>query len=808
MRELLGYFQNRGNLFNLVVLLVLVVALPVGIYLTRVQQILKSQAAIEPIVFLEGGCVQKQGLKVVATCPEVTIQLTSPLGPPATGSADKDKHKDKDKNKDKKKENKEEKKKDKEEKKKDKNKDKNKDKDEGSWVWWKNLHALLDRLPLEVDLNGAVRNVYAGHIGQESDFCEPDGVSLSHESAADGSHTFIKDCRDEGKVCRDGACVEDSGSTDFCKDSEYVFKKCDPDDCGFEIWTCPKNGANKIIKTPSGGDCSNPSKNPVCQSQGGSGSCQVESQSPPLSSSCAECIIKNDPDLPGSIKNKDTQKFSCYQDNQLLNYWCNSGLSKGPEGDDCTGKKAICGTACSQDLKNTCQIGFQDPSLSSSCVKWLSHKGLQNGHDYCDTGTCLVESVRREDRPKFANCTDTQILNYWCNGGVTAGKTNPDCTLKKTEGGLACSSSSGKDGSKDGGSKDGGSSGKDGGGGGGKGDSKPSPTSNTTSFKLSEIPDGLAQAPSQPYDQHPKIIPHTFSSSAPGIKTIFVEFVSKNGQKDKRTASIELVAPAPLVSLAKCSLASFGEGINLELTGQRFGALPGQLTLKGLANSSATITSWSDSQLSATVNLPGGSEVIKNVNFVLTRSDGASIEGACLVGEEAISLALGTKLFCRADSSLDQKGVEIIILENTPGTKPKKETVTIDRDGLVDLQTKVVNGKVYRVSVKAPHSLRRSSQPFTALEGTVQLTFLRNNADDINTNALPIGDIFPAPSGDGKIDTRDALELFRQWGSPLSGSALTSSLRPGDFNQDGKVNAIDWACMRYDFGTSDDEPLK
>lgn len=707
MREFLNYFQTKGNLVNLLVLLVLVVALPVGIYLTRQQQILKSQAAIEPIVFLEGGCVQKQGTKVVATCPDVNIQLTSPLGPPASSSSDLDKDKDKDKDKKDKKDKKEDKKQQKEEKKKDKGekkKDKKQKKDDSD--------ATLN--PLFQILNP--KQVYAGH---EDDACIAAGDCNTNEYCDDANFDppgrICRNLANGSHECTDTPC--ESGGTDFCKDSEYVFKKCDPDDCGFEIWSCPKNGANKIVKTPSGGDCVNPSKNPVCQSQGGSGSCN---------------------------------------------------------------------------------IGFQSPSFSDACVNHLK------SDRYCDTGTCLVESIREKDSPKFANCSDTQVLNYWCNGGVTGGKTNPDCTLKKKEGGSACGTSGSNNGSKNG-KGDSGGNGK----GGDKNKKTPPPQQgNTTSFKLAETPDGLASASAQPYDQHPKIIPHTFSSSAPGIKTIFVEFISKSGQKEQRTASIELVAPAPQVSLAKCSLASFGEGINLELTGQRFGALPGQLTLKGLANSSATITGWSDSQLSATVNLPPGAEALKNVNFVLTRSDGASIEGACLVGEETISLALGTKLFCRADSSFDQKGVEIVILEDTPGTKVKKEIVTVDRDGVVDLKTRFVNGKLYRVSVKAHRSLRRSSQPFTASEGTVQLTFARNEQEDINTNALPIGDIFPTLSGDGKIDTRDALELFRQWGSPLKGAALSSSLRPGDFNQDGKVNVIDWACMRYDFGTSDDEPLK
>ncbi len=84
---------------------------------------------------------------------------------------------------------------------------------------------------------------------------------------------------------------------------------------------------------------------------------------------------------------------------------------------------------------------------------------------------------------------------------------------------------------------------------------------------------------------------------------------------------------------------------------------------------------------------------------------------------------------------------------------------------------------------------------------------MRRNADFvaagstsvINNLALPVGDIFPLDGGDGVINAIDKSELNREWGVVSTGTA-----KPGDFNLDGKVNSIDWACMRFDFGKVDD----
>ena len=124
-----------------------------------------------------------------------------------------------------------------------------------------------------------------------------------------------------------------------------------------------------------------------------------------------------------------------------------------------------------------------------------------------------------------------------------------------------------------------------------------------------------------------------------------------------------------------------------------------------------------------------------------------------------------------------------------------EETVKIDKDGVITgLKTILQTGKNYALSIKAPNSLRRNAT-FVAEEGTTIVT--RPNDQDF---ILPIGDIAPTQSPDGKINTVDKAELTRQW--RIFGENIKA--QTGDFNRDTKVNSFDWACMRYDFNAEDD----
>lgn len=87
MGEFLELFKKKNNLITLLILGILILAVPIGINLIKNQQIFKSRAAADPIVFT-GNAVSRNGQWfVVDRAKPISLELTSPLGgpPPSSG---------------------------------------------------------------------------------------------------------------------------------------------------------------------------------------------------------------------------------------------------------------------------------------------------------------------------------------------------------------------------------------------------------------------------------------------------------------------------------------------------------------------------------------------------------------------------------------------------------------------------------------------------------------------------------------------------------------------------------------------------
>ncbi len=312
-----------------------------------------------------------------------------------------------------------------------------------------------------------------------------------------------------------------------------------------------------------------------------------------------------------------------------------------------------------------------------------------------------------------------------------------------------------------------------------------SPVSATTNkFRIAENPADLDAAAWQDYTSAPVTLNFEFKDKTPGQKFIWVEFLDSNGKKERHNVQIKLLGADPKIT--SCFLKFEGSNTVVNLTGQNFGATKGLIKS---GESDLQIKSWNNDAVQALwpSNTPEG----ESLPVVLKNTDGqASNEGRC----SAVSqLSLGAKVFCRAPSSHDTENVDLVIAGSFAGGTKAKEKVKISRDGIIQgLTQKLEAGKNYILSLKAPKSLRKTV-PFTAQSGST----------NIPNFVLPIGDIFPADGGDGVINALDKSELNRQWII-----AQDAGNRSGDFNKDGRVNSIDWACMRYDFGQSDNpEPV-
>lgn len=316
----------------------------------------------------------------------------------------------------------------------------------------------------------------------------------------------------------------------------------------------------------------------------------------------------------------------------------------------------------------------------------------------------------------------------------------------------------------------------------------PTPTSRTVSFRVAESLADLSSAQWQPYTADGMIVPYEIVDKTPGIKTIFVQFKDSDGRTTTTTdcpkcqAQIRLLGEEPAIT--GCSLSFETTNTILNLTGQNFG------TVKGTVRSNETalaVRDWKDGSVKAVFpNAPVG-EILP---VTLTTQDGQIAEGQC----SAISLiSVGAKVFCRTPATRQTDNVALALAGFFQGGTLFRQTVSIDKDGIIQgLNQKVESGKNYGMSLKAPLTLRKATS-FTAAEGMT----------NIPNFILPVGDVFPIDGGDGAINSLDKGELNRQFVV-----AVDKCGRTADFNKDCRVNSIDWACMRFDFGTPEDPEPK
>lgn len=75
--------HNKKHLASILFLGILILAIPIGMELLKNQRIIRSRATGEPIVFVESDDVFQKDGKWFTKTKNVSVQITSPLGPPA-----------------------------------------------------------------------------------------------------------------------------------------------------------------------------------------------------------------------------------------------------------------------------------------------------------------------------------------------------------------------------------------------------------------------------------------------------------------------------------------------------------------------------------------------------------------------------------------------------------------------------------------------------------------------------------------------------------------------------------------------------
>lgn len=289
---------------------------------------------------------------------------------------------------------------------------------------------------------------------------------------------------------------------------------------------------------------------------------------------------------------------------------------------------------------------------------------------------------------------------------------------------------------------------------------------------------------------------YQLSDTQPGAKQIWVQYMHPDGTTKVDHVTFNLVDKVPQITGLACNLDISKQSLKVTVDGNYFGNDIGKVTAVS-GSSQIEILGWNNTKIQASLKSPNiPINQGQRFQFKVARPDGFESETVtCLVDKSLISL--GARLFCREPGKFDATDVLVTLLYNNENKISKvEEKVSINADGeLTGLKTQLQAGKGYAISVKAPGSLRRGTS-FVAYEGTTQIT-----KPDGTPFILPVGDIAPVILADGQINTLDRAELIRQW-RILSTS--NSTKQTGDFNRDGRVNSIDWACMQYDFGASDD----
>lgn len=319
----------------------------------------------------------------------------------------------------------------------------------------------------------------------------------------------------------------------------------------------------------------------------------------------------------------------------------------------------------------------------------------------------------------------------------------------------------------------------------------PPPAVTTTKFKIAATEAALASAAEQTYNGDGMTIPWDFATPTDltprGIRQVWVEFIGSNNSRIHKSAQIEIVGPdLKIASGTTCDLDIAGNGVTIRTTGTNFGTKVGTATID---NTSLEIVSWTDT--STTFHLPASLKAGQVATIKMIRSDGVFDTTTCT--SDTTNITLGARAFCRANYACDRKDTELTLVDWPNPTQIIEQKVTVTSQNIIqgfDL-SKIQIGKQYRICLKAMYGLRRC-QDFTAQKGT----------NKIDNFVLPLGDIHPSDKGDDVINTGDKAELNRQFGV----SATTA--KTADFNCDGKVNSVDWACMVYDFNKSSDEKPK
>lgn len=271
---------------------------------------------------------------------------------------------------------------------------------------------------------------------------------------------------------------------------------------------------------------------------------------------------------------------------------------------------------------------------------------------------------------------------------------------------------------------------------------------------------------------------YSFKDATPGLKRIYVRFFSSNPSVPPVTSFADIsYLPNPSLKSISCYRPLTGIGIEVKVISTNFNAHNPQGAGFVKVNGKDTkLISWVSSGNSSTIVAKADDNYEGVIQVELQNDEQKKLSGSCQIDTNTLEVVIKTQ--CRPVNSWADSEVSLTLYDKNLESPVFQQKIALDQQGRpVNLDLKLIPGKNYVFLIKGPKTLA-SKVEFVAGEGTTSLEVI-----------LPIGNIAPLSRPDNKINSIDAAELKRQW------SLVNDVSRTADFNQDGRVNSLDWSCM-------------
>lgn len=289
---------------------------------------------------------------------------------------------------------------------------------------------------------------------------------------------------------------------------------------------------------------------------------------------------------------------------------------------------------------------------------------------------------------------------------------------------------------------------------------------------------------------------YTLSGTQAGQKKVFAKFIYSDGSETQSNKDLVYrpVVGDPTLSGITCAIdPSNSAATKVTMTGTNL-VLSSQDTV-AVTLDDQTVSAGGPALTPTQVVFTIPQALTGTHTIKITRGDSKSISGVCTIGQSQLQIT--AQLSCKTVTQ-PASTATVELLDASNGTSLyKNDRVSFSPDGVAQNilpSTQLNAGAKYVLTVKSPFTLTRAIEFTASSQSTTVLPE--------NVIKLPLGDVAPDGTPDGVINNIDQSYVRAKW-SPTS-DVTTSA----DTNIDRRVNSNDWACVRSNFGKTNDQVVR